>query len=110
MFKDLADKIRSHVDFDHAAKVPPDAQHLHATALGVAAELGMDPNYFNVGHLTQLLSEHVTPPTREYPKHKYHHASKSEHIVHSAEEEAELGAEWVDHHWLAGKESAHEHA
>lgn len=104
MFKELAEKIRHKVDFDHAEKQHPDHHHLHATALGVAAELGMDPNYFNIGHLTQLLSEHVTPPTREYPKHKYHHASHREHIVHSAEEEAKLGEEWVDHHWRAGKE------
>lgn len=97
--KELADKIRPHVDFDFASKVDPDAQHLHDTALGVAAELGMDPNAFNIGHLTQLLSEHVTAPSREFPKMKYHHGEKKTQIVENAEEEKELGDEWSDHRW-----------
>lgn len=102
-FKELAETIRHQVDFDHASKVHPDQQHLHAAALGVAAELGMDPNYFNVGHLTQLLSQHVTAPSREYPKMKYHHDKKVEHVVENATEEKELGDEWSDHRWKEDK-------
>jgi hypothetical protein len=100
-FHALADKIRDKVDPDFAAKVDPDHQHLHAAALGVAEVLGMDPNAFNVGHLSMLLSEHVTPPSREFPKMKYHHVEKREHVVASADEEKELGEGWHNHHWSA---------
>lgn len=100
-FHALAEKIRHHVDLKFSDKVHPDRQHLHAAALGVAGVLGMDPNALNVGHLAMLLEEHVTPPTREFPKMKYHHDKKLERIVHNADEEAKLGEDWHDRHWSA---------
>lgn len=97
--KELADKIRPHVDLTFSQKAHPDRQHLHATAVAVASELGMDPNALNIGHLTGLLVEHVTAPSREYPKMKYHHGERKEQIVENAEQEHALGDGWVDHRW-----------
>ncbi len=99
--KELAEKIRHHVDFDFASKVHPDRVHLHNTAVAVAEELGMDPNHFNIGHLTSLIAEHVPEPSKQFPKMKYHHGDKVERVVHDTEEEKSLGEGWVDHHWSA---------
>jgi hypothetical protein len=99
--KELADKIRDHVDLHYSQKVHPDEQHLHATAVDVTKELGMEPNALNVNHVSGLINQHVTAPSREFPKMKYHHGRKTEQVVANAQEEADLGDGWHDRHWVA---------
>lgn len=112
--KEIADRIRDEVDPHYAAKIHPDDQHLHATAVEVTKELGMEPNAMNVNHVSGLINQHVTAPSREFPKMKYHHGTPEdglpshlwkdkplEIIVENAKEEADLGEGWVDTHWLA---------
>jgi len=122
--KELADLIRPEVDPDFASKVAPDAQHLHAIAVDVTKELGMEPNALNVGHVAELIAPHVTAPSREYPKMLYrlekpdgeHGAISIKHpdkpdemvtvhsvVVNSDEEASELGEGWHENlHAAAG--------
>jgi hypothetical protein len=61
-------------------------------AVGVAGVLGMPADFHNVGHLMGLLAAHTQAAV--YPKMKFR---GTEHrIVHSTEEELELGDEWTD--------------
>jgi hypothetical protein len=104
--KELADLIRDRVDLNYSQKVHPDDQHIHAIAVEVAKELGMEPNALNVNHVSGLINQHITAPSLEYPKMKYNHAAKQEMTVANKEEEDALGSEWVGHHWLAPKSEA----
>lgn len=97
--KELADLIRDHVDLNYSQKVHPDDQHLHATAVEVAKELGLEPNALNVNHVSGLINAHVGVPSRQYPKMKYHHEKKLERVVDDEKAEADLGDEWSDHRW-----------
>jgi hypothetical protein len=99
----LADLIRPKVERAFAEKTYDDAdqRYLHVTAVAVAKELAIEPTALHVAYLTDLLAEHVTPPSREYPKMLYHHDKELEHVVANAEEEAALGAGWHDRHWAA---------
>jgi hypothetical protein len=99
--KEIADHIRDHVDLNYSQKVHPDEQHLHATAVAVTEELGMEPNALNVNHVSGLINAHVVAPSREYPKMKYNHRDKREIVVDNAKEEEALGEGWVDTHWSA---------
>lgn len=108
--KDLADAIRDDVDPNYSQKVHPDDQHLHATAVEVTKELGMDPNPLNVSHVAGLINNRVLAPSREFPKMKYRDAQRKgpdgqpqayveERVVENAQAEADLGDGWRNHHW-----------
>jgi hypothetical protein len=95
----LAEKIRHKVDRHFSSKVHPHLRHLHDAAVSVAKHLGMEADALNIRHVMSLLSDHAKPA--EYPKMKFHHGEEVEKIVHSPEEEAALGPDWVDKHWRA---------
>ena len=66
--QELADKIRSQVDFQISAKTHPAQSYLTECAIEVAQVLAKDrpefdhTNWHNIGHLRHLLTWHVGKP------------------------------------------------
>lgn len=102
--KELADLIRHDVDPNFSQKVNPDERHLHATAVEVTKELGMEPDALNVDHVSGLIGPHVHAPSREFPKMKYNQDRRLEAVVNNEREETDLGPGWGDRHWSAPAE------
>jgi hypothetical protein len=97
----IAEAIREHFDPDYAQKVHPDLQHLNNIAVEVAKHLDVEPSPLMINQLVGLIQQHVDRPSAEYPKMLYNHGKRMEREVKDAQEEHELGPDWVDYHWKA---------
>lgn len=67
----LAKHVEGAIDKDVAQKADVAERHLQARAVGVAGALGLEPSFFVIRHIMDVLSRVLPETWREYPKMVY---------------------------------------
>lgn len=88
--RDIVQRARRHIDLDMVQKIDPDLIRLHSLALRVARELEIEPGYFVMHRLMEVLAPMKQHGVQEWPKHVYGKDGADLGLAEDAEQEKEL--------------------